>query len=463
MNTVRPESPAIRAAIEYAYRYDVEGKTPRSQVLKNLYDIATATQLTPAATTILRQMIDLTQPSDWQAPARPVCWPSNQWLADTCRVSRATLKRSLNQLINAGLIAPWNAANGHRFGYRRFDGTVDLDRTSGFDLAPISVRFDGLLDLAIQRRSMIRQVNTIRDYASRLLAEIGKIIDSVETGIAEQFGNQLTAILDTLGSPHRSKNLEGDQIRLSRLKDALAELRDSILMIIKKMIPQGAHSELDYNTNTTMNKEESCSILLTAANAAELKNRTGIRKKRGEEFPSKQDTSELYDQNQLPLDLIKAGCPSLQLYAGEAISCWSVAHKALARAMKQFPGLERAYEDAKSAMGEKTAAGALAIIVEKAHRIDPETDEPVVKEPGAYLRGMLAQSRRGNLNLARSLQGLSRFRFNPLPAPCSRYEAQRTLQEAQQGLSLWIGLDNRTALEGKPVLMLSRPSYGAVT
>lgn len=89
---------------------------------------------------------------------RMIVWPSNSFLESRTGISERTIRFALTRLIELGVIAAKDSANGKR--YARIDRHGEITDAFGFDLSPILNRLSEWMDMlvAIKDRERERQI-----------------------------------------------------------------------------------------------------------------------------------------------------------------------------------------------------------------------------------------------------------------------------------------------------------------
>lgn len=111
---------------------------PRNQAMLALRRVAHVIGLKPGDLMLLETLAAFTKPGDWETGARPIVWPSNDYLIESTGYSLSAVKRHLRRLSEAGLIAYRDSSNGKRWGHRDKDGRII--EAYGFDLSPLAAR-----------------------------------------------------------------------------------------------------------------------------------------------------------------------------------------------------------------------------------------------------------------------------------------------------------------------------------
>ena len=131
---------------------------------------------------LLDKMFMLTQAQDWTGatPVGPVVFGSNSFYADELNRSERSIKRLLTDLIELGLIAPRDSANGRRWGRRDEQG--QLTEAYGFSLAPAAVRYDELAEAAGRRIADRKERGRLKATITREKKRIAAAAAKAEAG-----------------------------------------------------------------------------------------------------------------------------------------------------------------------------------------------------------------------------------------------------------------------------------------
>ena len=89
---------------------------PKNQAMLAIRRVAHVIGLKPGDIMLLETLCVFTKPCDWEEGARPIVWPSNDYLVENTGYSLSAVKRHLRRLAEAGLIAFKDSSNGKRWG-----------------------------------------------------------------------------------------------------------------------------------------------------------------------------------------------------------------------------------------------------------------------------------------------------------------------------------------------------------
>jgi replication initiation protein RepC len=410
MHGSRRFTEGLDSALRYAAAFPQSPTVSRTQATAAARKAFPALGLKSASWAVLEILIDLSPREDWTTPGRqPVIWPSNRRLCQHTGMPLRTLRNHIRRLIDAGLIAPIDSANGKRFCRRDAEG--DIVAYGGFNLAPLAVRHASLLDLA---RAYDLAANTVRDLradCTRSRRMVQSILDEAARQGLEGEWSQITRDLAGLSASHPDETKEALALR----REALASLaslaadrfRDAVDEL--KLAPRGDHFGTHILTTTNLspgicNKTRSDANAPQAASGDASGVGRGFRRKRGGAVGAPQvrqpreDESSPLSSEPVSMGLVLTACPEIKAYG--RIADWADL-VSVAAAVRPLLGInEDAWKDACATLGRETAAAGVALILQR-----HENGE--VASPGGFLRAITAKARRGELHLARSFHGLA--------------------------------------------------------
>ena len=291
-----------------------------------------------------------------------VVFPSNRALSLRSHgMAETTLRRHLAALVQAGLVVRRDSPNGKRYAHR---GEQGIEQAFGFDLSPVLARVEEFERLASEVTAARRATAMARERVTIYRRDIAKMIETAAAaGIACQ--GYRAALVGLCVRLPRKVTLEN----VARLVDALHALSIDLgkaleaLVEVKNMVGNddhiGAHNE---NSNPEP-------IIETE--------------------PASRESQEVRSEKSLPLGVVLRACPDIAMYDKGGVRTWRdlITTAGLVRGMLGISA--SAWEDARHAMGEETAAAAVAGILQRAEAI---------KSPGGYLRGLTEKSRAGEFS-----------------------------------------------------------------
>lgn len=133
-----------------------------------------------ACVKLLRELLKMSRPQDWQPDSAPLVWPSTSYLCRKLDASRPTIKRHLRALRAAGVITDRLGPNGTRTGFRDpITKRIHLASTFGIDLTPIAYLYPTWLEQAELAEKQNAEKKQLRAafYASR--ARLQSIVNNI--------------------------------------------------------------------------------------------------------------------------------------------------------------------------------------------------------------------------------------------------------------------------------------------
>jgi Replication protein C C-terminal region./Replication protein C N-terminal domain. len=389
-------------AATIAARFDglPAGVTRKSQLLAAFKQASEALGVSARLRDVVDTLMSWSPEQDWLGDSRPIVWPSNQRLQDAWGVSKRQVQNILTSLIRLGLIAAVDGTEGRRWGTRDKEGRII--EAYGFDLSPLSVRFQEFVAAAAEYRKRCAQ----RDALRRRLTIARKAIQQIaETAIERQAPGrdwqQWLAKAESLGRrPAPGLDLDVLPALVEQL-EAIRTEGDAALAAFFNPVESAPAGEVTCAANTATNTL-SADTSATCNDAARESNGRG---RSGSSRPASRD--QVPAQNAATAALAPGWlprlCRPLRPYLADDRPSWSEVVDA-ADYLRSSLGISRsAWIDACHTLGRNDAAAAVAIIAARGDEIT---------SPVGYLRGMTGKARAGRLNLMGSLWGLAERRHD---------------------------------------------------
>jgi replication initiation protein RepC len=157
-----------------------------------------------------------------------IIWPSNKSLCDRCHgISEATLRRSISELITAGIVVRRDSPNGKRYARRGQGG--EIKRAFGFDLTPVITRNEEFQRVSRAVREQQQELATKKEELSVLRREIVKMLDFCQAEgihpIVEELKNLYLARTRDLP---RKMNQSTVEAAIASLRPILEEINNSL-------------------------------------------------------------------------------------------------------------------------------------------------------------------------------------------------------------------------------------------
>ncbi|NTA19884.1 plasmid replication protein RepC [Agrobacterium tumefaciens] len=357
---------------------------------------------------ILETLVFRTFEDDWKPGARPIVWQQNAALARAAglAISNNTVRSALSALTAHGLITYQDSANCRRAGSRGPDGSVKW--AYGIDLSILAARYEELRDMAeaheAEHALWVECRTAVHKLRRQIPAHCQSAIAQDLAGRWPQFKARYEWISRIVGRSHKAP--------LKLLQRARRAYTTLLRLIQNAMLSNAQDEYIDAIApeigclleTTTQPHSVSCNDERHRANARSVKShsddgsaveRMAFENYEGEkgdvEHKSHTPSAKIFIQT-----VVKA-CPEMLDYG--QIDGWRDLVDVAGQLRGNLGISPDAWREARAAMGAVPAAIALAIIVQK-------SAAGLVREPGAYLRGMTAKVAGGDLHLEKTLHGL---------------------------------------------------------
>ena len=339
---------------------------------------------------LLEHYIDLTYDEDWTAGAEPVIIAPLVEIADHLGRSERQIRNIERALADRGLLAWRDSGNHHRKG-RRDRRTGRLVYAYGPSLAPLGARALEIVEAARQARAALIAGRRLRIAISalrrRIRAELAAAAE-VDAGAAAQLAARLAAI------PARTPAGAGLDTLAAR-RDALAALAQETAALLGTLSPAApaiAAAQISAKPEKTASPTTD-----TSSDQAMNGYSSGA--------PPKRDRADAA----LPIGIVEAAAgPALRMAmaAHDGTPRWRALVEAATR-VAPLLGVDAALWGAACLRLGRTDA-ALAVLVIERGAARPPGDPDAIRQPPAYLRGMMARAARGELRLERSVRAWAR-------------------------------------------------------
>ncbi|NHT78895.1 replication initiation protein RepC [Rhizobium sp. PP-F2F-G38] len=317
-----------------------------------------------------------------------VVFPSNQQLSLRANgMAEQTIRRHLALLVNAGLIARKDSANGKRYSRRHRDG--EIREAFGFSLAPLLARSSEIEAMAQDVIADRLRLQNVRESITICRRDIAKLIAMAEIENAPgEWPAHYQTFRDIIDSIPRNADID-------LITTALQKLRALRVLIINTLdtwkdsrILGGNPSQNERHIQISESESSLDSEPETVTEIAE-----NVRS---------DSSSSRTPNGTIPLSLVLSACPAIADYApcGD-IRDWRDLSAAANVVGRMFGISPSAYQAACSTMGAISTAVAVSCILERSEHI---------QSPGGYLRHLTRQSEAGSFSAAQMLMGLMKTR-----------------------------------------------------
>ena len=354
-----------------------------------------------------------------------IVFPSNKALSLRSNgMAEPTLRRHLAALVEAGLIIRRDSPNGKRFARRETDG--EGAQAFGFDLSPLVARadeFEARLDAlrADQRRARFlkERVNLLR---RDLTKRIAFALDEGFAGPWDALRLAFLALCTPLRRVRETAELASLTQRLEALQDEVTQALEAAVRVGQAAsgpagdrIPDGNDARNERHKTESNSHQVQDLEPITEGDGAE-----GEPDRPGAE-PSGGDHPARDPRRELPLGLVLEACPDIRDYdfSGESLEDWR-AFIALATTVRPMLGISPdAWREAVEALGERSAAVAVAFILQRCEHSSQAVRQagpdgraaitvdgaPAIRSPGGYLRALTQKSRAEPFSLWSAILG----------------------------------------------------------
>ena len=317
-----------------------------------------------------------------------VVFPSNAQLSLRSNgMAEATIRRHLAALVDAGLIARKDSANGKRYAQRDCEGSVS--EAFGFSLAPLLARADEIEALAAMIVSERLALHRLKERLTIARRDATKLIETgTEEGVLpdwEDLHLRHRQILSTLSRKPQASEL-------SLALDAMEALRDEVGNRLENLANSRVSSGNHQQNERHIQNSQPESILESEQLTKREKGERSAPGQKGGGEPLKT----------FPLAMVLSACPDTADYVpGGEIRSWRDLMAAAVVIRATLDISPSAYQSACKVMGPENAAVAVACILERAGHIN---------SPGGYLRDLTRRTERGEFSIGPMLMAALRRR-----------------------------------------------------
>lgn len=342
---------------------------------------------------------------------RHIVWPSNDQLAARANgMPASTLRRHIAVLVDCGLIIRRDSPNGKRFARKGPDGEVE--QAFGFDLSPLVARADEFAALAQSVQAEKKALRLAKERVSLLRRDIVKIIEAglSEGAPADWLEHQAAYHAIMAGLPRSAPRAILDQVgdELEILRETVRDLLEAFVkteILNANESQNGRHIQatapnrsVDGSFDRSRSSDRQANSSAFGEEAFREKPGAGGADAQETDTPRRTPDSDILN---ISLSLTKQACPDVADALPDIFSTWGSlrgANQALCRMAYINP---QVWEQARAELGPDLAVVALALTVQRAFAGE-------VKNPGAYLRGLIQKGGKGELFLSRSLFAMAK-------------------------------------------------------
>lgn len=370
---------------------------PRAKVLAVWSQASYYFPLSDKAVRYLSFMLQETEVNDWSGRWLPIFGRSNADMSEILGVGITQLKTLARELIDAGLILPYG--EGRRYVRRDYRDAGRITHAVGFDLSPLALRVDELVEMTQGRRALERNIKRLRRDARR---EGVECLALCEDDLQQQ-------IRDLMQVARSARDPAAVQAALSRLQAMRITAEESLACAVEND-PERSVSRPSIIPTTplslekTVDKRNPCGVSLSAASndatqRAEEKEDACLSPSPAQPQPI---DAAIQTARVTPMELFKS-VPEFawtaETMGWKDFRSWRSAYD-VAEKLSHSLGISRdAWGKGCSILGLKGASLAVALIVSR-------TDSHFIATKGGYFRGMVKAAEDGKLNLVPSIYAM---------------------------------------------------------
>lgn len=371
----------------------------RGQIIVAFKRAARALGLSRPVRDLVLYLASRTKALDWTPGQLAIAHPSNRDLADELEIGPTRIKALIREAAEAGLLVCRDSPTGRRWVRRDGGPNGPIAAGYGFDLTPLSRRYDEFCRLVAAQEERRREGEHLRREIVVVRNRVLGLHEcAVQAGVAcpqlEQAAIDAAQVATLRGNDSDPRTLGPIVQRLETIRDA-AERRITLVLPVESD-PLGSVSVAPITTTNPP----------ALANASEAEgpsrpsamNEVGSRK--SVSTPAAADGSESPLRGFLaPPELVLRIAPEFRDFCPTSRPTPPQIVEAASYVTHHLGVSPHAWGQACSVMGRYGAAVAVAVIAAR-------RSQGKIRSPGGVLRGMTARHQDGTLHLDRSLYGL---------------------------------------------------------
>lgn len=357
------------------------GTADKWQLIRALTEARAAFGLSDRTIAVLEALLTFHPEKVLDGRAPIIVFPSNAELSVRSRgMAPATLRRHLAQLMDAGLLLRRDSPNGKRYCRRDERGVVE--EAFGFDLAPLALMASAIHEKAEAARAEARRQQALRAEVTLHLRDVAKIVEAaIAEGRVGPWADHQLALAALSGRLGRSASTE------------ILETRRIGLLALRRQVEDGYLKSLsneEMSANDVQNERH-----IQNSNAEPTFEINGHDTKQAE--PPAEGAAPERKALAISLKRVLAACPEIRSYAKDGIGTWAELVKTAALVRSMLGISPDAYQKARAAMGDGTAAVVIAAILERSDQI---------RSPGGYLRELTRKAEAGKFSVLPMIKAL---------------------------------------------------------
>lgn len=348
--------------------------------------------VTDRALALMNALLSFYPKGELSAEHGLVVFPSNAQLSLRANgMAEATIRRHIAVLVDAGLIARKDSANGKRFARRSGDGV--LDEAFGFSLAPLLARAEEIERLAAE---VVAERLVLQRLKERLTIARRDALKLIETGMDEGLPADWEALHLRYQAIVGSLPRKAEALQVAEALDAMDRLRVELSNQLEK---------LAISRNSSGNPLQNERHIQNSKPDSDYESEPLLEKEQGEgAAPEQKGWRE--PPKTFPLGLVLEACPDIGDYGPEgSVKSWRDLMAAAVVVRSMLGVSPSAYQRACEVLGPENAAVTMACILERANEI---------QSAGGYLRDLTRRAEREEFSIGPMLMAALRNRGGPV-------------------------------------------------
>jgi replication initiation protein RepC len=385
-----------------------DGVTVHGQLLAAVKAAAPRLGLATRLVHAIDWLFRFTQPQDWEQGARPIVWPSALLQQEALGVSETQAKRLNRHLIELGLVTMKDSPNGKRYGRR--DARGRIVEAYGFDLSPLSARYQEFVQLAEEGRAERELIGRLRRRATIARKGIVQILQTArDYDLRDEewltLEREARAIVQQLKRAGRPDDMEMGVASLERRQHEARSRLETLLKDVNKTPSQSETGPHQYTYKPNPYPEQD--TVITSETSSEPQE-APVSLSAAAEAPKRPEKEMVHGIR--PEEVVRLA-PRLKPYLRRSNPTWPEIIDAADWLRQDLDVSKPLWGDACLTMGRELAAVALAIVSTK----DPDHFRTT---PGGYFHGMVQKAKADELHLERTVWAMRRAtRPNARPRP----------------------------------------------
>jgi len=382
----RPMTLGMLASQVMGNEIEPDKSVDKWKLYRALCEARTRLGVTDRALAIMNALLSFYPKAEISEDNGLIVFPSNAQLSLRANgMAEATIRRHLAVLVEAGLLARKDSANGKR--YARRDGEGAVDEAFGFSLAPLLARAEEVEMLAAAVIAERLHLQRLRERLTICRRDVAKLIETaLDEGAPGDWETIHADFRALVGSFPRTPTVRQVIDRLDDMEMLRDEIVNRLETLTKVQNMNGNPLQIERHIQNS-NPE---SIIELEPLSEKEQGETSAQEPQRHREPIKA----------FPLGMVLNACPEIAMYGpGGAISSWREMMTAAVVVRSMLGVSPSAYQTACEILGPENAAAVMACILERGGQIN---------SAGGYLRDLTRRADKGEFSLGPMLMALLR-------------------------------------------------------